>query len=279
VYNKLFTKILDSSIWLEPAPTRVVWITFLAAMDRDGYAHFSAMGNLAQRAMVTLEEAERAVAVLEAPDRESGDPTSEGRRIERVPGGWVVINAGKHRDLITAELRRGQTRERVRLHRERKRTVTPVTHVANSNDLVAPSEALSEAGSDTDTDQDHGSRESSARPTPAPRAPSLVNGRSARAHASHAWCGQRLCVPHFLHDELLGKRGGPTFRGELEQWYRATEAEFDGQPIGDRVEDFWRNRFAETWPPVTSRPSGRESVTAQAIRAGNDYLRSRKVDP
>ena len=153
MYNKLFTKILDSSIWLEPASTRVVWITFLAAMDRDGYAHFSAMGNLAQRAMVTLEEAERAVAVLEAPDRESGDPTSEGRRIERVPGGWVVINAGKHRDLITAELRREQTRERVRLHRERKRTVTPVTHVANSNDLVAPSEALSEAGSDPDPER------------------------------------------------------------------------------------------------------------------------------
>ena len=33
MYNKLFTKILDSSIWLAPDPVRLVWITLLAAMD------------------------------------------------------------------------------------------------------------------------------------------------------------------------------------------------------------------------------------------------------
>ena len=30
MYNKLFTKILDSTVWLEPDTVRIVWITFLA---------------------------------------------------------------------------------------------------------------------------------------------------------------------------------------------------------------------------------------------------------
>ena len=59
MYNKLFTKILDSSIWLESSPTRIVWITFLAAMDEEGFAPFVAIGNVANRARVSLEEARR----------------------------------------------------------------------------------------------------------------------------------------------------------------------------------------------------------------------------
>jgi hypothetical protein len=41
MYNRLFTKILDSSIWLEADTTRIVWITMLASMDEDGFAPFS----------------------------------------------------------------------------------------------------------------------------------------------------------------------------------------------------------------------------------------------
>ena len=40
MYNKLFTKILDSSIWLAPDSARIVWLTFLAAMDEDGVVRF-----------------------------------------------------------------------------------------------------------------------------------------------------------------------------------------------------------------------------------------------
>ena len=97
VYNKIFTKILDSSIWLETNPTRIVWMTLIASMDESGFCQYSAMGNLAGRARVTLEEAAEAIRVLEAPDKESGDPAHEGRRLERVPGGWMVLNAEKYR--------------------------------------------------------------------------------------------------------------------------------------------------------------------------------------
>lgn len=130
MFNKLFTKILDSSIWLEPTETRIVWITLLAAMDEDGYAHFSAMENLASRARVTMEQAEAAVKCLMAPDPNSGNPDHEGRRIERVPGGFIILNAERHRGIMNRVIEREQTRIRVARYRQKK-DATPDESQAN----------------------------------------------------------------------------------------------------------------------------------------------------
>lgn len=124
MYNKLFTRILDSSIWLENHPTRIVWMTFLAVMDEDGMCQFASVANLARRAIVTLEEARQAVELLEAPDAESSDPENDGRRVERVPGGWIILNALKYREQVTREAIRSKTRERVQRFRDKKRGVT-----------------------------------------------------------------------------------------------------------------------------------------------------------
>lgn len=113
VYTKLFEKILDSSIWLEPDPTRIVWITLLAAMDEDGFAHFSALENLADRAKVSLRAAKVAVERFQAPDKNSGNPSFGGRRIERVPGGWLVLNADYYRQIYTKAIKLEQNRVRV----------------------------------------------------------------------------------------------------------------------------------------------------------------------
>jgi hypothetical protein len=121
MYNKLFTKILDSSIWLEPNPTRIVWITFLAAMDEDGFAQFSSVRNLANRAMVTDDDAIKAVETLEAPDPDSNNKSHEGRRIERVPGGWMILNHAEHRAMVTRAISRDQTRVRVAKHRAKSK--------------------------------------------------------------------------------------------------------------------------------------------------------------
>lgn len=133
MYNRLFTKILDSSIWLEPTTTRIVWITLLAAMDKDGYAHFSAVENLSSRARIPLEETEKAIEVLSAPDPNSGNPEHEGRRIERVPGGFIILNAQAHHGLMNKEVEREQTRIRVANHRAKKKgNVTSVTQMLPS---------------------------------------------------------------------------------------------------------------------------------------------------
>jgi len=162
MYNKLFTKILDSPIWLEPDATRLVWITLLATMDEDGFCQYASVGNLARRAVVTLSRAEKAVGILQAPDRNSSDPDHEGRRIERVPGGWMVFNSKKYHDLATREHVRNQTRERVRKHRivhageptKRQLTLAECNrYVTVCNQNQTPSDTDTDTYSDLDTKQ------------------------------------------------------------------------------------------------------------------------------
>jgi hypothetical protein len=146
VYNKIFTKILDSSIWLEPDSTRIVWITMIAAMDETGFCHFAALANLARRANVSLRAAKEAVKILESADKESGDPEFEGRRIERVNGGWIVLNAEKYRNIVTKVGAQEANRKRVARHREKKRlAVTSNAGVMPANGSVMQSEAYAYA--------------------------------------------------------------------------------------------------------------------------------------
>lgn len=167
MYNKLFTKILDSSIWLEPTPTRVIWITMLAAMDEHGFVQFASIPNLAHRAILSIPETEEAVKVLESPDPNSSDPDNEGRRIERVPGGWMILNSAKYRVMVNRVVIQEQTRERVRRHREKKAGNVPETAC---NAAVTPSEAVAEAGS--------GAKAEATPTLPAPASPSGKNGSS-----------------------------------------------------------------------------------------------------
>lgn len=145
MYNKLFTKILDSSIWLEPIHTRLVWMTLIAAMDEDGFAQFASVANLAHRARIDEPETQEAINCLTSPDPNSSDPEFEGRRIERVPGGWVVLNAEKYRDIVTRAIAKEKTRLRVARFREGKKSVT------NGNGVVTE-EKRPVTPSDTETD-------------------------------------------------------------------------------------------------------------------------------
>ncbi len=120
VYSKLFASILDSSVWLEPMPTRIVWLTLLAAKDQDGFARFASVENLARRAVVSEAEAAAAVKVLEAPDRKSSNPDHGGRRIERVHGGWMVLNAKLYDDMVRRADELTMNRDRVRRFRAKK---------------------------------------------------------------------------------------------------------------------------------------------------------------
>ena len=59
-----------------------IWITFIACMDEDGFVALSGIGNVAARARVSMEEAEAALATLEAPEHTEPLQEHEGRRIE-----------------------------------------------------------------------------------------------------------------------------------------------------------------------------------------------------
>ena len=77
MYNKLFTRILDSSIWLEDSDTRIVWIMLLAVMDQDGFCRFASPANIARRARVSPAAA---VAALQEV-RGTGPAQSRGREL------------------------------------------------------------------------------------------------------------------------------------------------------------------------------------------------------
>ena len=150
MYNKIFTKILDSSVWLEPTPTRIVWITLLAAMDEEGFCAFTAVGNVAGRARVTIDEAKSALDILAAPDPESSDPENDGRRIERVPGGWVVLNAKKYKDIVTRANAQEKTRERVKRFREKGKKGNADVTPCNAEETLTNGSVLSSV-SDTES--------------------------------------------------------------------------------------------------------------------------------
>ena len=150
-YTKLFGSILDSTVWRTPAPTRLVWITMLAMCDRDGVVEASVPG-LALRAGVAREDAEAALLAFLSPDPDSRTPDFEGRRIEKVDGGWRLLNHGKYRDRLSLEDRRERDRIRQRRKRERdaSRDVTLSHARSRSVTLVTPSDA--DAGSDAKAD-------------------------------------------------------------------------------------------------------------------------------
>jgi hypothetical protein len=125
-------------------------------MDEIGYVQFASVANVAHRARVTLEEAEAAIICLENPDPHSSDPDHEGRRIERVPGGWMILNAQKHGEMISRILVREQTRQRVKNYRERLKLdeMTEKPRVTHKKRRVTQSNASDTGVTSSDTDTD-----------------------------------------------------------------------------------------------------------------------------
>lgn len=129
-YTKLFSRILDSTIWREPNETRLLWITMLAMADQDGVVHCTIPG-LADRARISLQECEAALHKFQQPDKYSWSKEMEGRRITEVDGGWFLVNHAKYRALMCREEQQEKTRIRVARHRAAKKAaaarVTGVT--------------------------------------------------------------------------------------------------------------------------------------------------------
>ena len=134
-FVKLHGTILDSSIWLDDHPTRLLWITMLVMANEHGVVQAS-VGGLAARARITREECEAGLAKFLGPDPDSRDQTS-GERIERVPGGWLILNHTNYRDKQTRQ--QALTAARVARHREKHRAAT-CNDVAPGNE-TSPSEA------------------------------------------------------------------------------------------------------------------------------------------
>ena len=141
-YTKLFGSITASTIWQEPAPTRLVWITMLAMSDKSGCVYASVPG-LAHIANVSLPDTETALTTLLSPDKYSRTPSHEGRRIEPIDGGWRLLNHAKFRAVRSAEERREYMRDYMRDKRakEAELLAIPLAQLAMSTDVTPPAPA------------------------------------------------------------------------------------------------------------------------------------------
>lgn len=96
-WTPLWSDIITSSVWGESKEVKILWITMLAAKNRNGMVRVSVPG-LARMAVLTEEEVDAALKVLMAPDKRSYSADNDGRRIERKEDGWLILNHRKYID-------------------------------------------------------------------------------------------------------------------------------------------------------------------------------------
>jgi len=146
MFVKLFADLMDSSLWSESSDTRIVWITLLMMADETGLVRSTAPG-ITKRAGVNLAHTRAALEKFEAPDPESRTLVLEGRRIERVDGGYQIVNYLAYRNLRNKDARREYMRTYMAQRRAKERGCKqPVNPVSPVNLTLAQAEA------DTDTE-------------------------------------------------------------------------------------------------------------------------------
>ena len=153
-FTKLFNTIVTSTIWREDNDTRILWITMLAIADHYGEVSGSIPG-LAHIANISEEGCRRAITKLESPDPDSRTPDFEGRRIERIEGGWHILNYELYRKKLSADERREY--KRIKQAEYRKRQKTRGKNVEQSGTML---NSVDSGGQNVDTVQEYKSTES-----------------------------------------------------------------------------------------------------------------------
>ena len=104
-FAKLDQGIVNSTIWVQPPDVLKTWIWFLSQADRHGVVRVAAPA-LAMTCMVPLDRMREILALLEAPDPDSRTSAHEGRRIEKIEGGWLILNYLAYRQQRDTDERR-----------------------------------------------------------------------------------------------------------------------------------------------------------------------------
>jgi hypothetical protein len=103
-WTPIFSKLVDSSVWSEPDYVCKVFVTLLALKDSDQVVRHTAFA-IGKKCWPTDEKAEEraleAFKILASPDNRRIEPQPfEGRRIEKVEDGWLVLNGLYYEDMM-----------------------------------------------------------------------------------------------------------------------------------------------------------------------------------
>jgi hypothetical protein len=135
-FTKLFNTIVTSTIWQEDDKTRIVWITMLAIADHDGIVS-AAVPGLASVAHVDVGSTEKALKNLASPDEYSRTQDFEGRRIEVIDGGWLILNYEKYRKMLSEEERKEYKAKWIRQKRRQMSTLSTTVDGSGLESTVA----------------------------------------------------------------------------------------------------------------------------------------------
>lgn len=95
-------------------------MTMMLLADWDGNVK-KPIPALAKAAEVTIKECEEALAIFLAPDPYSTTPDKEGRRIEKIEGGWHLINHSKYREMGSTAKRKEYMKQKSAEYRAREK--------------------------------------------------------------------------------------------------------------------------------------------------------------
>lgn len=271
-YTKLSHSILTSTIWVEDDPTRIAWVTLLALANRHGEVSGSVPG-LASVARIPVERCREAIEKFLAPDPDSRTQDDAGRRIERIDGGWQILNYAKYRDLASDEDRKRQAAVRQQRARDRRKR--------NGVTLASRQKTQAEAEADIDPDLQV-QADPVVAAVPAAARQQAVQGTGAfepgslhRDHLKHAVCGPRylICLSPKQYANLAPRYHGTSdddTRVALKVFLGSVEATIDSEHSpGDFI---WLLQHFDAWlvaqGRVTAAPTGKPKPrTVEEIKA------------
>lgn len=211
-FAKIYSTILDSSVWGESKDVKILWVTLLAMGANTGGLVEASVGGLARRAGLTREECEVALEVLLAPDPDDKSGVDEGRRIQKTERGWSITNHKYYRDFRTdAQVQNAERQQRFRDNHPKPKkskpasslpTVTPVT-----SNGVTPHNAEQRTDSDRERDLDQKTPPPKDLKGSAPEAPSVVVGEGSKAPEQPEWQERPNATPcpTDLPEKLIAK--------------------------------------------------------------------------
>lgn len=119
-FIKAHQELVSSSIWEGPYHHRIAWTALMVTCNTNGISPVTE-ASLYRVANITKEEAEDAIKAFTSPDPKSRTPDYEGRRIERVSGGFKLLNYFKYRDIRTPEQKNKYMRDYMKRYRDDKK--------------------------------------------------------------------------------------------------------------------------------------------------------------
>lgn len=243
-FTKLFSSITESTIWCEDSETRIVWITMLAMADKHGRVWGSIPG-VANRARVSCASAEAAINKFLSPDTYSRsntyDPSSEGRRLEIIEGGWRLINHAHYRAIRDEEERRAYKAEHERARRAKLRGQNGQKWTGvDSGGHNAEAEADADADADAEADKGKTSRKN-----PVHQPDTLKGKTKPRAGLTEGFNPSEIAVALCQQNGWAGPRMVEALMTAIQ--FKSTEMpKYSLEQVGEwLVKAFWDHKAAK----------------------------------